>query len=118
MINERKIKVMKYDKMQEALDNLKDVIIDKYKLLISDENMRVNFASNISFKKGKKFIKIIQGTSVWGFVALGDGLHKGVPYQRGDTFKPASWSAPAKWARGNVLNGDSHWYDWTGPNYL
>ena len=66
----------------------------------------------------EKFIKIIQGTSVWGFVALGDGLHKGVPYQRGDTFKPASWSAPAKWARGNVLNGDSHWYDWTGPNYL
>tara|TARA_B110000238_G_scaffold143741_1_gene155038 strand:- start:590 stop:733 length:144 start_codon:yes stop_codon:yes gene_type:complete len=35
----------------------------------------------------------------------------------GDLLKPASWSAPAKHARGNILNGSAS-YDSYGPNYL
>ena len=68
--------------------------------------------------KEKKFIKVLEGTRVWGFVAIGDGYHKNIPYNRGDTFKAASWNAPAKWARGNVFHQNTDWYEWTGPNYL
>jgi hypothetical protein len=33
-------------------------------------------------------------------------------------FKPASWASPAKWARGNIFEARTDWYEWTGPEYL
>ena len=30
-------------------------------------------------KNGQKYIKVITGTSVWGFIAKSDGVHKGIP---------------------------------------
>ena len=35
------------------------------------------FNEDITIKKGRKFTKIIRGTSVWGFVSNVDGTHKG-----------------------------------------
>ena len=49
---------------------------------------------------------------------MDDGIHKNHIYNRGDTFKAASWNAPAKHARGNVFYESTDWYEWTGPNYL
>ena len=100
--------------MDIGLERLKRNIILKYK---NWGGFRPN-KFNISFKYGRKFIKVLEGTRVWGFVAIDSSYHKNIPYNRGDTFKAASWNAPAKWARGNVFHQNTDWYEWTGPNYL
>ena len=100
--------------MDIGLERLKRNIILKYK---NWGGFRPN-KFNISFKYGRKFIKVLEGTRVWGFVAIDDGIHKNHIYNRGDTFKAASWNAPAKHARGNVFYESTDWYEWTGPNYL
>ena len=72
----------------------------------------------LSLAAGSKFIKVIEGGSVWGFIAKRDGSHKGIPFKQGDVFKPASWSAAAKHVRGSIFDENKDWYSWTGPNYL
>lgn len=67
---------------------------------------------------GRKFVKVIEDGSVWGFIAKADGEHKGLPMVEGDVFKAASWSAAAKHVRGNIFDVNKDWYRWTGPNYL
>ena len=100
--------------MDIALERLRENIISKYKKW---GGFNVD-KFDISFKYGRKFIKVLEGTRVWGFVAIDSSYHKNIPYNRGDTFKAASWNAPAKWARGNVFHQNTDWYEWTGPNYL
>ena len=100
--------------MDIALERLRENIISKYKKWGGFNPDKFN----ISFKYGRKFIKVLEGTRVWGFVAIDSSYHKNIPYNRGDTFKAASWNAPAKWARGNVFHQNTDWYEWTGPNYL
>lgn len=40
---------------------------------------------------------------VYAFVALADGENRTLgAWKRGDVFRPASWKAPAKHARGNI----------------
>ena len=84
----------------------------KIKLKMIDE-----FNNGLYVKSGKKYDKVITGTSVWGFIAKEDGLLKGIPHKKGDVFKAAGWAAPAKWARGSIFSGKK-FYAWTGPNYL
>tara|TARA_R100001443_G_scaffold117345_2_gene141600 strand:+ start:934 stop:1308 length:375 start_codon:yes stop_codon:yes gene_type:complete len=84
----------------------------KIRLKMIDE-----FNQGINIKIGRKYIKVIQGSSVWGFIAAGDGSLKGIPHKKGDVFKAAGWRAPAKWARGSIFSKDK-FYSWTGPNYL
>tara|TARA_Y100000356_G_scaffold25715_1_gene18093 strand:- start:1502 stop:1912 length:411 start_codon:yes stop_codon:yes gene_type:complete len=100
--------------MDIALERLRENIISKYKKWGGFNPDKFN----ISFKYGRKFIKVLEGTRVWGFVAIDSDSHKNILYNRGDTFKAASWNAPAKHARGNVFYKDTSWYEWTGPNYL
>ena len=100
--------------MDIALQNLRKNIILKYKKWGGFNPDKFD----ISFKYGRKFIKVLEGTRVWGFVAIDSGIHKNHIYNRGDTFKAASWNAPAKHARGNVFYESTDWYEWTGPNYL
>ena len=76
------------------------------------------FKNTLYVKSGRKFDKVIHGTSVWGFVAKKNGEHKGIPYFIGDVFKAAGWAAPAKHVRGSIFFDGSNWYAWTGPNYL
>ena len=73
----------------------------------------------LSLKPGRKFIKVVEGTRVWGFVAKVDGTHKGLPMLKGDILKAAGWSAPAKHSRGSIFDSEMHKsFSWTGPNYL
>ncbi len=74
------------------------------------------FKSRISFKEGKKYIKIFtEGGSVWGFVVNTDKDNK---FRKGDILKAAGWNAPARnQARGNIIDG-GYSIQWTGPLYL
>ena len=76
------------------------------------------FKNTLYVKPGRKFDKVIHGTSVWGFVAKTDGVLKGIPYFVGDVFKAAGWRSPAKHVRGSIFSTKTNWYQWTGPNYL
>ena len=100
--------------MDIALERLRENIISKYKKWGGFNPDKFD----ISFKYGRKFIKVLEGTRVWGFVAIDSSYHKNIPYNRGDTFKAASWNAPAKYTRGNIFHENTDWYEWTGPNYL
>ena len=68
-------------------------------------------------EKGRKYIKLIDGTTVWGFVSMVDGTHKGVLIKVGDLLLAANWSTPAKHSRGNIFEGTDSW-DYFGPRYL
>ena len=50
--------------------------------------------------------------------ANSDGVLKGIPYFKGDVFKPAGWKGPAKYERGSIFDTNTNWFSWTGPNYL
>ena len=71
----------------------------------------------VTLKKGRKFVKIIDETSVWGFVCMYDGDYKGVPVKKGDLLKPASWASPAKHSRGNIFDGTAQ-FSYYGPVYI
>ena len=74
---------------------------------------------DLSLKPGRKFIKVVEGNRVWGFVAKVDGTHKGLPMAKGDILKAAGWRAPAKHSRGSIFDSEMHKsFSWTGPNYL
>ena len=74
---------------------------------------------NLSLKKGRKFIKVIEDNRVWGFVSLVDGEHRDAPIFVGDIMKPAGWAAAAKHSRGSIFDDEMHKsFSWTGPNYL
>ena len=81
----------------------------------SNGNMRAH--DELSLKPGRKFVKVIRGGSVWGFVAKKDGEHKGLPMKAGDVLKAASWNAAAKHTRGNIFDKNQDYFRWTGPDY-
>ena len=73
------------------------------------------FNAELSVEEGRKYVKVIKGGSVWGFIVNTENDKK---FKLGDILKAAGWAAPARnAARGNILDGG---YDiqWTGPNYL
>ena len=94
----------------------RDGVDEQMKLI--KEASAVKFKKTLYMKSGRKFDKVIHGTSVWGFVAKTDGMLKGIPYFVGDVFKAASWAAPAKHVRGSIFATEQNWFAWTGPNYL
>ena len=99
----------------EAMDNLFVKIQEDYAKL----NMTHRTSLDLSLKMGRKFIKVVEGTRVWGFIAKVDGTHKGVPMLKGDILKAATWRAPAKHSRGSIFDKEMHKsFSWTGPNYL
>lgn len=72
------------------------------------------FEDGVVVKNGSKYIKIIAGHGVWGFIVKSDTDKK---FRAGDILKAASWASPARnAARGNVFDGYS--IAWTGPHYL
>ena len=62
-----------------ALDNLLENIRKDYEKW-SNGNMSTH--DELSLKPGRKFIKVIRGNSVWGFVAKKGGVHKGLPIKK------------------------------------
>ena len=80
-----------------------------------NEEMTKEFADGVVVKKGKKYIKILSGTSAWGFIVNTDDDKL---FKKGDLLKCAGWAKPARnKPRGNVLEGGFP-INWTGPVYL
>ena len=98
----------------EAMDNLLVKIQEDY-----DTRSYGGKKMNLSLQKGRKFIKVVHDNSVWGFISLVDGEHKGAPIKVGDIMKAESWRAAAKHSRGSIFDSEFHKsFSWTGPNYL
>ena len=108
-----------YDRWNNV-DYLDDEVLDSDNKRMKEIKTKsaIKFKEGLTVKPGRKFDKIMHGTSCWGFVAKKNGEHKGIPYFTGDVFKAASWRAPAKHVRGSIFHESSDWYQWTGPNYL
>ena len=73
-----------------------------------------NWDNKTKVSQGKKYIKIVQDTGVFCFIAKEDFKH----FKKGDILKAAGYNKPAlNSARGNVLSGNYN-IQWTGPLYL
>ena len=104
-----------------AMDELLERIRDDYRNWgKSDEmtptqiKMVEKFNNGLRIEEGRKYIKVITGTCVWGFIVKKDGGK----FRAGAILKAASWSAPAtNAARGNIFD-ESYTIRWTGPLYL
>jgi hypothetical protein len=111
-------------KMETALDNLKTQMVADYEGWQNasgkprteiQASMLDEYINGIRFDEGSKYIKVVTGSSVWGFIVKG----KDAKFAPGDILKAAGWAAPARnKARGNVLSGDLSKVRWTGPEYL
>lgn len=74
-----------------------------------------NFDDNFKVIVGRKYIKVVNQNSVWGFIVKEDFKN----FIKGDILKPASFNSPTlNSARGNVYNLDNVNVRWTGANYL
>ena len=100
----------------EGIDRLLEAIQDNY---TNWGNYSKDKKLDLKIKTGRKFVKIIEGNRVWGFISRVDGVHKGEPIKVGDIMKAAGWAAAAKHSRGSIFDKDFHKsFSWTGPNYL
>ena len=110
---------------QKALDYLKsNPIVANFIEKVNAERKEYYDKINLSSKEpdlvveiGNKFIRLWQGTSCWGFISRVDGDLKGSPIKKGDLLKAATWKAPAKHSRGNIMDGTAR-YGVYGPEYL
>ncbi len=123
MINDEKINNLnkKGNNMNynEAVNNLIENIKTDYAKWTTWEEGIERFNNGIRTEDGRKYTKVIQGNSVWGFIAKADGVVKGLPCKKGDVFKPAGWRGPARYTRGNIFDkSGQNYFRWTGPNYL
>ena len=71
----------------------------------------------LTYKEGTKYFKLLHDRSCWGFISKYDGNFKGALVKEGDLLKAASWNAPAKHARGNILDGTES-YSTYGQSYI
>tara|TARA_R100001463_G_scaffold4368_1_gene16507 strand:- start:239 stop:604 length:366 start_codon:yes stop_codon:yes gene_type:complete len=102
----------------EAIENLMENIKKDYCKWSSHEKMIKEFKEKVRFTRGRKYTKILNGNSVWGFIANGNGVMKGIPYKQGDVFMAATWRGPAKHVRGNIFAKKQNYFRWTGPDYI
>jgi hypothetical protein len=76
------------------------------------EDMIADYNREIHYYAGSKYVKIVTGSSVWGFVVR---VHNDKKFRFGDILKPAGWKAPARnFSRGNVVDRDFRGVSWTG----
>lgn len=115
---------MNYD-LEKAIHELLNVIKADYyrwtsrngKQELNEINLRMidEFNAGLSYSEGKKYVKIVKEGSVWGFIVKNDEGK----FRAGDILKAASWAAPARnHARGNILEQNFEWVQWTGPAYM
>ena len=99
----------------DAMDNLLVKIQENYDKWGGGMDKKLD----LELRPGRKFIKVVEGSRVWGFIAKVDGVHNGLPMLKGDILKAATWSQPAKHSRGSIFDKEMHKsFSWTGPNYL
>lgn len=103
------IETMKQDYLRFTSRNFTRELTDINKQMIEE------FNSGIEVQEGRKYIKILSNRSVWGFIMKEDDKK----FKAGDILKAAGYNAPARnKARGNILEGNFSWVQWTGPAYL
>ena len=74
--------------------------------------MEEEYADELSYTTGSKYIKVTSKNSVSAFVVNTTTDKK---FSYGDILKPAGWAAPARnIARGNVLDRTFNHVSWTG----
>ena len=110
--------------METALETLKNDIVADYEnwQTLSGKprteiqaRMLDEFIDNLRIAEGNKYIKVITGSSVWGFIVNTD---KDKKFRKGDILMAAGYAAPTRnKARGNILDG-GYTIAWTGPQYL
>ena len=89
----------RYDGETDSRRKIKDDMISEYN-------------REISYSDGSKYVKIVTGNSVWGFVVR---VHNDKKFRFGDILKPAGWKTPARnFSRGNVIDGNFGGVSWTG----
>lgn len=106
---------------ETALETLKNNIIadyEKFQTLGGRTRTEVHarmldeFINGYRVEIGKKYVKIITKSSVWGFIVKD---HTDKKFSKGDILKAAGYSSPARNAsRGNILDG-GYFVEWTGP---
>ena len=102
-----------------SFDDAMNVLLDNIQKDYAKLNMTHRTSLDLSLKVGRKFIKVVEGSRVWGFIAKVDGVHKGLPMLKGDILKAAGWRTQAKHSRGSIFDSEMHKsFSWTGPNYL
>ena len=84
------------------------------------ERMAHEYVTKLSHKVGSKYIKILSGGGVWGFIVNTKNDNK---FKYGDILKAAGYAAPARnFARGNVITDSveslrKNSVRWTGVKY-
>ena len=110
--------------MNEALQSLKNRMIADYCDWLNGSSLRTEvharildeYIYGIEIVEGRKYIKVIQNRSVWGFIVATDGDAK---FSKGDILMAAGCNGPARnKARGNVFDLENTRVQWTGANYL
>ena len=72
------------------------------------------FNDRLHYTVGKKYIKVITGSSVHSFIVNTDTDPK---FAKGDILKAAGWAAPARnSSRGNIMS--DYTTQWTGAPYI
>ena len=100
-------KFKRQSKVDDAINLLLDNIVGKYARFASRSAYNNNieetvdkFADELNVESGRKYIKIISGTSVWGFINIANP-----DFEYGDILKPKNWKTPAlNQARGNIFD--------------
>ena len=88
----------------------------KGELSAINEKMIAEFNEGCTFVEGRKYIKIINDRTVWGFIVAVDNDKK---FNKGDILMPAGYNTPARnKARGNVFDLENYATRWVGANYL
>ena len=88
----------------------------KGELSETNKKMIANFEEGVRFEEGRKYIKVLTDTSVWGFIVAVEDDKK---FNKGDILMPASYNSPARnKARGNVFDLENYATRWVGANYL
>lgn len=112
--------------MNEAINRLVEEIKNDYynwtlraskgELSAINKRMIEEFNEGVEFAEGRKYIKVIQNNTVWGFIVATNDDKK---FNYGDILMAAGYNAPARnKARGNVFDLENTRVQWTGANYL
>jgi hypothetical protein len=104
-------------KMQEQMEQYLDAIKNDYAQWGGEakvrEEMTKEFQASVRAEAGRKYIKVIAGSSVHSFIVIEDNPKFG--FKKGDILKAATWSTPAtNFARGNLFALDTVKVRWTG----
>ena len=97
-----------------ALSELENRIIEDFQEFSPIRPARLKeFIASLGYLPGRKYLKIVKESAVWGFINLTNKNFK-----EGDILKAAGWASPAlNKARGNIFH-DNYEISWTGPKYL